>query len=219
VSTAVGAASFTAFVDWWVVSIVLGVLSGVVWIALTRPRITGSLVATIGLIGSFGAIGGGVVEGALGSANSKDNSCSSIFRTGAKVDALNEVDTCRNDDGLTFVFLESTDCTDGRSLLSNEFGWGYRGGTWTAGRESVLPIGTCTGLAADRCTDAFAPGTVTDEAWSNGSPRCIGVDGTPTYLFILSWNCWNSGKRYLQNDFGWGFIGEPWQAGEPPSDC
>lgn len=213
------ALSFVAFADWWGATIVLGVIAGTTWFVLNRPRTVAPLMLTIGLVMPGTAIVGAVLEGALGGSSSSSSSCSSIFKDGASTaDAITH-DSCQDHGKFTFLFTESTSCKDGSTLRSNDYGWGYESGTWHSGDSAVLPIGTCNGLAADRCADAFAPGTITEEAWNEGTPQCIGSDGKPTYVFMLSWSCWNSEKKYLRNDYGWGYIGEQWQAGEPPSDC
>ena len=46
-----------------------------------------------------------------------------------------------------------------------------------------------------------------------------GADGKATMVFTMTLPCFSSDKTYLQNDYGWGYIEEPWQAGSPPSDC
>ena len=142
-----------------------------------------------------------------------------VFADGADTDKVADVSSCSKDGSLHFVFSDRTECTDGTRLFSNEFGWGFSGKKWNVSTSGVIPIGTCTGLKADKCSDAFAPGVITDKEWTSGTPQCIGDDGRPTSVFLMALPCFKSSKEYISNEFGWGYVGEPWQKGDPPSDC
>lgn len=155
----------------------------------------------------------------LGDTIAPEPSCDSIFRDGAPTDDVRETDTCQGAYGLTFVFTDSTSCTDGSTLYSNQFGWGYGGKSWSTPAGGVQPVGRCSGLDADLCTEAFAPGRITKESWQSGLPTCIAEDGSQSMVLTYELPCFNSNKVYLQNSFGWGYLNEPWQSGEPPSDC
>jgi len=235
-ATSSAAVSLLAIVQWWVASVVVGVIAGIVWGVLRRPRLASPAVATFGLVAALAAIGGGIGEGvtrnhsaprstdslsALASAGGSDAwpSCDSVFKAGSPTDDAANASSCTKDGSLTFVMSDRTECANGTTLVSNDFGWGFTGQTWNSASVAAVPIGTCTGLSADKCTEAFSPGVTTLEVWGTLMPQCLGADGQPTRVFTLSWPCFNSGKSYLQNDFGWGYVDEPWQAGEPPTDC
>lgn len=67
-----------------------------------------------------------------------EGSCADVFADGVEVTAeLGDVG-CEQENGRTLLPLWFTlECSDGRTLAYNEFGWGYLGSQWTTGDHSA----------------------------------------------------------------------------------
>lgn len=75
-----------------------------------------------------------------------------------------------------------------------------------------------TGSSVQDCADVFAEGVITDiEAMSLASAPCIDDSGDEVIVSLGGWEC-HDGRDYraASEDLGWGYDGEPWNAGPPP---
>lgn len=69
------------------------------------------------------------------------------------------------------------------------------------------------------CTDVFADGETTQRSWDEDGVTCEDEDGDRTYVITMEAFCWEQDDGPLTNDYGWGHIDQPWNAGEDASDC
>ena len=70
------------------------------------------------------------------------------------------------------------------------------------------------------CEDVFADGVRTKHSWADDSVVCEEDGGDSTLVLTVEGICFEDGEEApLYNDFGWGYAGEPWHAGEEQPDC
>lgn len=210
---------FLAFTHWWRATIALSVVGVVIWYFAKNSSVP-SNIARLGVIGCFVATGGAVLEGfTVDSGQQTSRDCERIFESGADPTVVADTDTCRGPDGLTFVDLETKNCLDGRSLRMNQYGWGFAGEPWSSVTDAPAPYADCFGLADNRCALGFATGITTRSEWDSDPVTCLDPSGEAVNVYSFSWSCFDSNKRYVSNDYGWGYIDEPWRLGEPPGSC
>jgi hypothetical protein len=237
VASAAIAPSLLVFYDTWQAPLIGGVLLLVVWYYGQKQKLFVTSIRPLMLAASLLTVTGSVIIGlAVDSETSTSNqsenqffnfssdeqkSCAEVFAAGTDTNEAINTSSCEDSDTgvLTFVLTQEYECQDGLTLHVNDYGWGKDGGTWNSPNGAVAPIGTCNGLASDLCSEAFKPGTTTLESWGSDGATCVGDDGEISFVISLSMSCWKSDKKYVLNDYGWGFINEPWQKGDPPYDC
>ncbi|HSP03310.1 MAG TPA: hypothetical protein VLR27_07415 [Acidimicrobiales bacterium] len=69
------------------------------------------------------------------------------------------------------------------------------------------------------CTEVFADGATTQRSWDEDGVTCLDRDGERTFTFTMEAFCWEQDEAPLANDYGWGYVDEPWHAGEDAPDC
>jgi len=148
-----------------------------------------------------------------------DQLCAKVFANKKTTDEASEVFSCRNNGETVYVDTNRISCTNDSVLVYNDYGWGKAGSVWNIANSKVIGIGDCLGLMSDLCSQVFAPGVTTEDAWQSTDLWCVGTDGklvSVPSLFAMS--CFQSDKRWITNKFGWGYLGEPWQTGDGPTD-
>jgi hypothetical protein len=80
-------------------------------------------------------------------------------------------------------------------------------------------IDDSSGTDVAQCTDVFADGVTTQRSWDEDGVTCEDEDGERTYVFTMEAFCWEQDEPPLANDYGWGYVDEPWNAGEDAPDC
>lgn len=101
-----------------------------------------------------------------------------------------------------------------------------RAATLAMGAGVVGLVGGVGGFVIDdgggsdaRCTEVFADGETTQRSWDEDGVTCEDEDGDRTYVITMEAFCWEQDDAPLTNDFGWGYVDEPWNAGEDAPDC
>ncbi len=230
-SLAVSALPFALSPSLWAISALLVItLSLVLWFG-TRPRrirMMSSVLAVIGLV----IAAAGTVYGLL-DRNEQSGLSSALTDSlqGIPVDDLEDCDDiytagtptiedailCLDNGVETYVFPITWDCKDGRTLVSNDYGWGYVGNTWSTIEEA--PFDRCRSTANKACTDIFVDGETTREEWSDDYIECFDADGEIDYVITSRWDCYDSDEVQLSNRYGWGYIGKKWITGEEGPFC
>jgi len=148
-----------------------------------------------------------------------DQLCANVFANKKTTDEARDVFSCRNNGETVYVDTNRISCTNDSMLVYNDYGWGKVGSVWNVANSKVIGIGDCLGLKSDLCSQVFALGVTTEDAWQSTDLWCVGTDGklvSVPSLFAMS--CFQSDKRWITNKFGWGYLGEPWQIGDGPTD-
>lgn len=70
-----------------------------------------------------------------------------------------------------------------------------------------------------QCTEVFADGETTQRSWDEDGVTCEDEDGERTFIFTMEAFCWEQDEAPLTNDYGWGYVDQPWSAGEDAPDC
>jgi hypothetical protein len=230
-SLAVSALPFALSPSLWAISALLVIaLSLVLWFG-TRPRrirMMSSVLAVIGLV----IAAAGTVYGLLDSNEQPGLSsaltdslqgipvedledCDDIYTAGTPT--IDDATLCLDNGVETYVFPITWDCKDGRTLVSNDYGWGYVGDTWSTVGEA--PFDRCRSIAEMSCTDIFINGETTPEEWSDDYIECFDDDGEIDYVITTRWDCYDSDEVQLSNRYGWGYIGKEWIAGDEAPFC
>jgi len=151
-----------------------------------------------------------------------DRPCEDVFSEAETTDDAREIYGCQRGDETVFILSETVSCVNDSMLVYNEYGWGKAGAKWNSSASATPALGECQGLAGDRCRDAFAVGVTTNESWEGMFADISCVDDNGKVVEVgssYSTPCFDSDKSWITNDYGWGFIGEPWQAGDGPDGC
>lgn len=162
--------------------------------------------------------GGGVGRVVSTNASSRESSpkCVELMAEGADVAAVEEATTCVDKKGnATFLMTMTNECKSGKVLVYNDEGWGYRGEKWTKIGEA--PVGRCNSSATEQCSDIFKAGKITQKSWTSVN-ECL--DGNDVkILFTMSMPCFLDDREYVYNEYGWGFVGKPWNRGSDSPNC
>ena len=231
--TAVTSLSCAVSPSLWGVSLLLVVtLACILWFAHRRSRLrTASVIlAAVGLaIASAGTVYGIVDDGGgttLSTAMTESlqglpvddlENCSSVFSDGTPTSDLDDPILCLDNGVETYVFPVTWECKDGRTLVSNEYGWGYRDTEWSTVGEA--PFDRCNSTAQKPCTETFVDGEITREEWANDYIECFDVKGEIDYVITTRWECFDSDEIQLSNRYGWGYVGKEWISGEESPFC
>lgn len=209
---------------------VLSIIGAVIVLAITaktRGTIAKQLFIILLVIGVISAAGGiaRVVttdsqseSSSLGlfEDSSKAPNCDELMKEGADVSTIASTDSCKDKDGtLTFMMTLSDTCKNGKTLVYNDSGWGYKGETWTKVGEA--PTGRCNSTATEQCTSIFAAGAVTQESWTS-MDECLDGDDVK-WIYTSTMPCFMDDGEYIYNEYGWGFAGTPWTLGTNTPSC
>jgi len=148
-----------------------------------------------------------------------DQLCAKVFANMKTTDEASDIFSCRNNGETVYIDTNRISCTNDSVLVYNDYGWGKAGSIWNVANSKVIGVGDCLGLKSDLCSQAFAPGVTTEDSWEYKDLWCVGIDGklvSVPSLFAMS--CFQSDKRWITNEFGWGYLGEPWQTGDGPTN-
>lgn len=208
----------------------LSIIGGLAAIAIlfkfrpTIPQQTFSILIVLGLI----AAGGGVARVATSDSStnknssgifgdtSKDPKCEELMSEGADVEEVEAADSCEDKDGDTvFLFTMSETCKSGKKLIYNDSGWGYKGEKWTKIGEA--PSARCNSTATEQCTAMFSAGAVTQGIWTSIDECLVGED--VKWIYTSTMPCFMDDREYIYNEYGWGFVGEPWTLGSDTPSC
>lgn len=230
---AVSALPFAISPSLWVVSaLVVIALSFVLWLGARRtPRLTApSALAVIALVVAAGGTVYGVLDDDSRTPMSSEmaeslqgfdvddlEECAGVFAEGAPTNDLDEAILCLDGGADTYVFPITWDCEDGRTLVSNDYGWGYSDSEWTTRGEA--PFDRCRSAAEKPCKEIFVDGQPTREEWSDGFIECFDTDDEIDYVITSRWDCFDSDDVQLSNRYGWGHIGEEWIGDEEAPFC
>jgi len=212
--------------QWGVLSIVGAVIVLAV-AAKSREVSPKQLLLSFVVIGMISATGGIVRVATTGSQSgsssidlfgdtSKAPNCEELMAEGAEVATIESTDRCKDEAGdLTFLITISETCKNGKTLVYNDSGWGYRSEKWT--KLGDAPTGRCNSTATEQCTSIFAAGTITQESWTT-MDECL--DGEEVkWIYTSSMPCFMDDREYIYNDYGWGFVGTPWTLGKDTPSC
>ncbi len=232
-SLAVSALPFALSPSLWAMSLVLVfALSAVLWFGTRRSRIhtTCSVVVVIGLIVAAGGTVYGLVDDGGGTSMSADmrnslqglpvedlSECREVYRSGTSTAEIDEPILCLDGNVETYVFPITWECEDGRTLVSNEYGWGYVDESWSTVGEA--PFDRCRSTAQQSCAEIFVAGATTLEEWADDYLECFDADGEIDYVITSRWDCFDSDEVQLSNRYGWGYVGQPWISGEDSPFC
>lgn len=229
---AVSTVSFAFAPDMWAISALLVVVSiaSVWWSARRHMRTTVIGLAVLGLvISSAGTVYGlvdrttseslsdSMTDSLQGMPTSNLDECRDVFTQGRSTSEVDEPLVCLDNGNETYVFSVTWDCADGRTLLSNDYGWGYRDGTWSTVGD--VPFDRCNSTASQPCTVLFSDGAITQESWANEFIECFDSAGDIDYVLTSRWPCFDSDDVQLSNRYGWGYVGKPWISGEDSPFC
>jgi hypothetical protein len=143
--------------------------------------------------------------------------CVDVYTDGTPTSDLDEADLCMDDGVETYVFPITWECEDGRTLVSNDYGWGFAGDEWTTVGEA--PFDRCRSSADRPCADIFVDGEPTREEWTDDYIECFDPDGDIDYVITSRWDCYDSTEVQLSNRYGWGYIGKEWVGSEDAPFC
>lgn len=232
-SLAVSALPFALSPSLWVVSALLViVLALVLWFAgrPRRMRTACSVLTAIGLAVASGGTVYGIVDDGDGTTLSSAvtnslqglpvedlEACVDVYADGTPTNDVDDAILCLDNDVETYVFPITWDCHDGRTLVSNDYGWGYSDGEWTTIGEA--PFDRCNSAADTSCTEIFVGGEPTREEWADDYIECFDPEGEIDYVITSRWDCFDSDDVQLSNRYGWGYIGKEWIAGEESPFC
>jgi hypothetical protein len=148
-----------------------------------------------------------------------DQLCAKVFASKKTTDEASDVFSCRNNGETVYVDTNRISCTNDSVLVYNDYGWGKVGSVWNVANSKVIGVGDCLGLKSDLCSQAFAPGVATEDSWEYKDLWCVGTDGKLVSVpSLFAMPCFESNKQWITNDFGWGYLGEPWQTGDGPTN-
>jgi len=68
------------------------------------------------------------------------------------------------------------------------------------------------------CSEVFADGVTTQRSWDEDGVTCMD-DGERTFVITMESFCMEQDDAPLTNDYGWGYVDEPWNADEDAPDC
>jgi hypothetical protein len=102
-----------------------------------------------------------------------------------------------------------------------------RPATLALGAGVVGLLGGVSGFVVDddggtdlaSCTDVFADGATTQRSWDDDGVTCVDEDGDRTYVITWEGFCWEQDEAPLRNNYGWGYVDQPWNTGEDAPDC
>lgn len=143
--------------------------------------------------------------------------CTRFFSAGLPTGQIDEPVRCLDNGSETYVFPIIWNCADGRTLIVNDYGWGYRDGLWSTSGEA--PFENCRSSADMPCREIFADGTQTRAEWNEGYLECFDDEGKIDYVVTSRWECFDSNEIQLTNRYGWGYLGQPWSANEDSPFC
>ena len=209
---------------------VLSIIGGVLVLAITAKTrgTTIKQIFSILIVAGVIAVAGGIVR--VVTSDSKNDSssfglfedsskapkCDELMKEGADVSTIESTDSCKDNDGtLTFMMTMSDTCKNGKTLVYNDSGWGYKGGTWTKVGEA--PTGRCNSTATEQCTSIFAAGATTQESWTS-IDECLDGDDVK-WVYTSTMPCFMDDGEYIYNEYGWGFVGTPWTLGTNTPSC
>ena len=148
-----------------------------------------------------------------------DQLCAKVFADKKTTDEASDVFSCRNNGETVYVDTNRISCTNDSVLVYNDYGWGKAGSVWNVANSKVIGVGDCLGLKSDLCSQVFAPGVTTEDAWQSTDLWCVGTDGKLVSVpSLFAMPCFESNKQWITNNFGWGYLGETWQTGDGPTD-
>lgn len=212
--------------QWGVLSIV-GAVIVLATAAKSREALTKQLLLIFVVVGMLAATGG--IARVATSDSQSDNSsidlfgdtskapeCDELMAEGAEVATIEATDSCKDEAGdLTFLMTFSETCKNGKTLVYNDSGWGYKGEKWT--RVGDAPTSRCNSSATEQCTSIFAAGAITQESWTT-MDECLDGEEVKS-IYTSSMPCFMDDRQYIYNDLGWGFVGTPWTLGNDTPNC
>ncbi len=230
---AVTALPFALSPTLWAVSLLIAiVLASVLWFASRRSRIRTacSVLTVVGLIISSAGTVYGLIKGDDSTSLSSTltdslqglpvddlEECAELYENGSPTNDLAEPTLCLDSGVETYVFPITWECQDGRTLVSNDYGWGFRDDEWTTVGEA--PFDRCNSSAEKRCVEIFVDGELTSEEWTDDYIECFDDSGDIDYVITTRWDCFDSDEVQLSNRYGWGYVGEEWFSGEEAPFC
>lgn len=143
--------------------------------------------------------------------------CADVFAAGTATADVDEPLMCLDSGVETYVFPVTWTCEDGRTLVSNDYGWGYQDDEWSTVGEA--PYDRCRSTADKPCTEIFADGLMTDPTWIDDFIECFDENGEIDYVITTRWDCFDSDEVQLSNRYGWGYLGKKWVGGEEAPFC
>lgn len=69
------------------------------------------------------------------------------------------------------------------------------------------------------CIDVFVDGATTQQSWDDDGVACVDDEGDRTFMLTWAAFCWEEDDTPLTNDYGWGYVDQPWNAGEDAPHC
>jgi hypothetical protein len=203
-----------------------------VWFAgrSSRIRRASSVLSIIGIVIAAGGTAFGIVDTDGGTTLSSQitdsfqglpvddlEACDDVFAAGRSTSEIDEPTLCLDSGVETYVFPVTWECEDGRTLVSNDYGWGYDDSEWSTVGEA--PYDRCRSTAQKPCTEIFSDGTPTNETWIDDVVECFDANGEIDYVLTTRWDCFDSDEIQVSNRYGWGYIGKKWVGGEDAPFC
>lgn len=232
-SIAISTLPFALSPTLWAVSLLLVIaLATIVWFATRRSRLRTicTVLSVIGLVIAAAGTVYGLVDADDGSPLSSAitdslqgfpvedlEDCADVFAAGTATSEIDEPTLCLDAGVETYVFPVTWECEDGRTLVSNDYGWGFDDREWSTVGEA--PYDRCRSTAERPCSEIFADGTMTDETWVDDFIECFDDNGDIDYVITTRWECFESDEVQLSNRYGWGYVGKEWIGGEEAPFC
>ena len=212
--------------QWGILSIICALIVLAVAVK-TRSTISKQLFTILLVIGIV-STGGGIARAVTADSQSNSSSlglfedsskapnCDELMEEGADVSTIETTESCKDEDGtLVFMMTMSDTCKNGKTLVYNDSGWGYKGEKWT--KIGDAPTGRCNSDATEQCTSIFAAGAVTQESWT-AIDECLDGDDVK-WVYTSTMPCFMDDGEYIYNEYGWGFAGKPWTLGSDTPSC